>query len=62
MAASGRAILTCLRLLWVGRATIGQAALRRHAAVNSRSRETGLGQANGSQDAGYARGMSKVMY
>ena len=30
--------------------------------MTSRSRVTGLGQVSGSQDAGYARGMSKVSY
>jgi hypothetical protein len=31
-------------------------------ATTGRSRMTGLGQVNESQDAGYARGMSKVLY
>jgi len=30
--------------------------------MTGRSRVTGIGQANGSQDAGYARGMSMVLY
>ena len=31
-------------------------------ATTGRSRMTGLGQANGSQDAGYARNMTKTLY
>jgi len=42
------------------RASIDQLGLQ--PATTGRSRVTGLGQVNGSQDAGYARSMSKVLF
>jgi len=41
---------------------VGETADRLQPAICRRSRVSGLGQASGSQDAGCARGMLKVLY